>query len=109
MKLLYICQMWHQKAGVNLSPVSVILWVCFLIPNGETKKITFVMWYLFKTILRWTSQNSVDRVVLAPKTGVSRAVGMLKNDKITYATTYASVLVQLTSVSSSIVFACFTF
>ena len=51
----------------------------------------------------------MDRVVLAPKTGVNRSVGMLKNDKITYATTYASVLVQLTSVSSSIVFACFTF
>ena len=43
----------------------------------------------------------MDRVVLTPKTGISRSFGMLKNDKITYTTTYASIHVQLASMSSS--------
>ena len=45
---------------------------------------------------------------MAPKKGVDWSVGMLKIDQITYASTYASVHVQSTSISSSIVFPCFT-
>ena len=55
----------------------------------------------FYNYIKRTSQNGMDRAVLTPKTGVSRSFGMLKNDKITYATTYVSVHVQLASMSSS--------